>query len=140
MATLDRAIQIAVQAHVGQIDKGGAPYILHPLRLMLEMNTPAGMIVAVLHDVVEDSRWTVERLRDEGFSEEALAAIECLTHREGESYPDFIERVRTNALASEVKMADLIDNLDASRIPAMTEKDLERVRKYQKALARLLGS
>ena len=140
MATLDRAIQIAVRAHSGQIDKGGAPYILHPLRLMFEMNTTVEQIVAVLHDVVEDSQWTLESLRDEGFSEEALAAVDCLTHKKGETYKDFIERVRTNALARDVKIADLADNLDVSRIPELTDTDFQRVKKYQEALAWLLGS
>jgi (p)ppGpp synthase/HD superfamily hydrolase len=134
MSTLERAIQIAVQAHMGQKDKGGEPYILHPLRIMFKMHTDLERMVAVLHDVVEDSEWTLDHLRDEGFPDRVLAAVDCLTHRSNESYEDFIERVQVNILARTVKIADLQDNLDASRIPELTDKDIERIRKYQKAL------
>jgi (p)ppGpp synthase/HD superfamily hydrolase len=85
MTTLEDAISIAAQAHKGQKDKAGAPYLLHPLRMMLRMNSEAPMIAAVLHDVVEDSDWTLEQLREKGFSDEVLDAVECLTHRDGES-------------------------------------------------------
>jgi (p)ppGpp synthase/HD superfamily hydrolase len=138
MSTLERAIQIAVQAHMGQKDKGGEPYILHPLRVMFKMHTDLERIVAVLHDVVEDSEWTLDHLRDEGFPDQVLAAVDCLTRRSNEPYEDFIERVQVNALARTVKIADLQDNLDASRLPELTDKDIERIRKYQKALTVLI--
>ena len=138
MSTLERAIQIAVQAHMGQKDKGGEPYILHPLRIMFTMHTDLERIVAVLHDVVEDSEWTLDHLRDEGFPDQVLAAVDCLTRKSDEPYEDFIERVQINTLARTVKIADLEDNLDASRIPELTDKDIERIRKYQKALAVLI--
>jgi hypothetical protein len=92
-------------------------------------------MVAVLHDVVEDSDWTLERLRAEGFPPDVLLALDHLTRRTGEGYEDFIERVSRNALAQTVKIADLRDNLDASRIPRLTEKDIARMEKYQRALA-----
>ena len=91
-ATLEDAISIAAEAHRGQRDKAGAPYLLHPLRLMLRMDSEAAMMAAVLHDVVEDSDWTLERLRERGFSEEVVGAVACLTHRDGESYEDFVVR------------------------------------------------
>ncbi len=140
MATLERAIQIAVQAHTGQKDKRGAPYILHPLHLMSKMRTDPERIVAVLHDVVEDSDWTLEQLRAEGFSDEILAAIDCVTHRADEPYENFIERAKLNPLSRTVKIADLLHNMDASRILALTDKDIARIRKYQKALAVLVNS
>ena len=134
MSMLERAIQIAVQAHMGQKDKGGEPYILHPLRIMFKMHTDLERMVAVLHDVVEDSEWTLDHLCDEGFPDQVLAAVDCLTRRNDEPYEDFVKRVQVNTLARTVKIADLEDNLDISRIPELTDKDIERIRKYQKAL------
>src|SRR5215471_17617407 len=96
MATLEKAIAIAARAHQGQKDKAGHPYILHPLRLMLRMESEAAMIAAVLHDVVEDTDVTIDHLREAGFSEEVLHAVECLTHQDGESYDAFIARVQTS--------------------------------------------
>ncbi|HKQ79515.1 MAG TPA: HD domain-containing protein [Blastocatellia bacterium] len=133
MATLERAILIAAQAHLGQRDKAGAPYILHPLRMMMRMESEAAMIAAVLHDVVEDSDWTLEQLRGEGFSEEVLQAVDCLTSREGENYDEFISRVRGSAIASQVKIADLEDNMNVKRIGEITPKDLARIEKYHRA-------
>lgn len=132
-ATFEDAVSIAAQAHKGQRDKAGAPYLLHPLRMMLRMSSEAAMMAAVLHDVVEDTSWTLERLRGEGFSEEVLEAVDCLTHREGESYQEFVERVRTNAIARQVKVADLEDNMNVRRIAQLGAKDLERLEKYHRA-------
>jgi (p)ppGpp synthase/HD superfamily hydrolase len=133
MATLEKAIQIAAQAHAGQKDKFGAPYVLHPLRMMMRMESETAMMAAVLHDVVEDSDWTLERLRGEGFSEEVLQAVDCLTNRNGESYDEFIARVETNAIARQVKIADLEDNMNVKRIGEMSPKDLARIEKYHRA-------
>lgn len=133
MATLEKAIQIAAQAHKGQKDKSGAPYILHPLRMMMRVESEAAMIAAVLHDVVEDSDWTLEQLRGEGFSEEILQAVDCLTNRDGESYDEFIVRVQASAIARQVKIADLEDNMNVKRIGEMTPKDLARIEKYHRA-------
>jgi (p)ppGpp synthase/HD superfamily hydrolase len=133
MATLERAILIAAQAHLGQRDKAGAPYILHPLRMMMRMESEPAMIAAVLHDVVEDSEWTLEQLRGEGFSEDVLQAVDCLTSREGETYDEFIARVRASAIARRVKIADLEDNMNVKRIGEITPKDLARIEKYHRA-------
>ncbi len=138
MATLERAIAIALEAHQGQRDKAGAPYVLHPLRVMLRLESEPARIAAVLHDVVEDSPWTLEGLAREGFSPEVLAALECLTKQKGEVYEAFIERVKTNPLAVEVKRADLLDNLDLLRLPELSEKDLTRLAKYHRAWKALL--
>ena len=133
IATLEDAISIAALAHRGQKEKAGAPYLLHPLRMMLRMKSEAAMMAAVLHDVVEDTDWTLERLREQGFPEEVLEAVECLTHNEGESYDEFIERARKNHISQEVKIADLEDNMNIQRINEMGAKDLERLRKYHGA-------
>ena len=134
---LEDAIILATGAHRGQVDKAGEPYILHPLRVMLELKDEAGRIAAVLHDVIEDTRITVDDLREGGYSEEVLRALEALTRREGESYQDFIERVAADPLARRVKLADLADNLDAGRLPGMTEADRQRLTRYRAARERL---
>lgn len=134
---LDKAIQIAAKAHEGQKDKAGQPYILHPLRVMLRTGNDNERICAVLHDVIEDTPITLEMLRNEGFSPEVLAVLDCLTKRDGESYDDFIGRVLMNELACHVKLADLADNMDLSRLPAPSEEDFQRLEKYKKAVARI---
>ena len=140
MPTLEDAIALAVEAHKGQRDKAGQTYILHPLRAMMRLETETERMVAVLHDVVEDSPWTLERLRALGYPEEVLGALDCLTKREGESYEAFIERVLPHPLARRVKRADLEDNMDVRRLPAVTAKDAERLARYRAAWARLQGA
>ena len=134
MSTLERAIQIATEAHRGQVDKAGNDYILHPLRVMELGNTLEEKIVGVLHDVVEDTDWTFERLADEGFSPIILDALRCVTKlSEDEPYDHFISRVQANPLAITVKLNDLSDNMDIRRLKALTEKDFIRLQKYHKA-------
>ena len=140
MATIEDAISIAAQAHKGQKDKAGDPYLLHPLRMMLRMNSEGAMMAAVLHDVVEDTGWTLEQLREEGFPDEVLEAVDCLTHRSGESYQEFVERVQTNPIARQVKIADLEDNMNIRRISQLGTKDLERLEKYHKAWCMLTNA
>ena len=135
--TLERAIAIAATAHAGQVDKGGAPYILHPLKVMLRMTSLEERIVAVLHDVVEDCEISLDDLRKEGFSEEVLDAIESVTKVPGESYEDFVERAAQNPIGRVVKLADLEENSDLSRIASPSWEDLERVEKYRRAIGRL---
>ena len=135
---LERAISIAVEAHSGQVDKGGHPYILHPLRVMMAVSSTEEKIVAVLHDVVEDSSWTFEALSEEGFSDEVVTALKSVTKTsESEDYDSFIERAKRNAIGKAVKIADLRDNMDITRITNLTEKDSLRLTKYQRALQRL---
>lgn len=129
---LEKAIEIAVEAHRGQIDKAGKEYILHPMRVMLRGRNDTEMIVGILHDVIEDTPITIDMLRLEGFSEDILTAIECVTKRRGESYGTFIDRVLTNPLATQVKLYDMEDNMNRDRIPYPTPKDEARFRKYEK--------
>ncbi|TKJ88505.1 GTP pyrophosphokinase [Pseudomonas koreensis] len=137
--TLERAIAIAATAHAGQVDKGGAPYILHPLKVMLRMTTLEERIVAVLHDVVEDCGVSLDDLRNEGISEEVLTAIESVTKVQGESYEDFVDRAAQNPIGRVVKLADLEENSDLSRIASPSWEDLERIEKYRRAIGRLRG-
>ena len=135
--TLERAIAIAVEAHTGQRDKAENPYILHPLRVMFAQNTIEAMIVGVLHDVVEDSDWTFGRLRAEGYNEEILAALDRVTKRDGENYDDFISRSSGHPISRAVKLADLMDNMDVTRLSIITGKDEARLAKYRAAHGRL---
>lgn len=133
MATLERAIALASLAHEGQTDKNGDPYILHPLRMMMRLTGLEAKIVAALHDVVEDTEWTMEGLATEGFSAEILDALDRVTKREGEDYLDFVQRAATNTVARQVKLADLEDNMNILRLSEIRDKDLERLRKYHRA-------
>jgi (p)ppGpp synthase/HD superfamily hydrolase len=135
MSTLERAIAIAAEAHAGQVDKAGAPYVLHPLRMMLRMASNDERIVAVLHDVCEDCPgWTMERLRGEGFPERLIEALRSVTKRDGEDYEAFVRRAAANRIGRQVKLADLHDNCDLSRIAAPSERDFERIDKYRRAI------
>lgn len=137
MSTLAKAIEIACKAHFDQVDKAGKSYILHPLRLMMKCQNEEEMMVAVLHDVVEDSDFSLHDLQEAGFSDSVIAAIDCLTKRKNEDYDDFIDRLSFNSLAKKVKIEDIKDNLDLSRISTINEKDLERIAKYHRALKKL---
>ena len=140
MSTLQRAIEIATQAHQGQFEKSGKEYIGHPLRVMEMGRTEEEKIAGVLHDVVEDSDWTFEALEAEGFSQEIIAALKCVTKlSENENYDDFIERVKKNPLAVAVKINDLTDNMDIRRLPYLSDKDIKRLKKYLKAYKKLIG-
>ena len=137
MSLLESALKIAVEAHVGQKDRYGKPYILHPLRVMSRMDTAEEKIVAILHDVIEDTSCTFEQLAEKGFPPCIIAALDCLTKREGEEYGAFVERSASNPLALRVKLADLEDNMDIRRLAEVTEKDRERLNKYLVAYRRL---
>ena len=130
---IEKAIAIAVTAHRGQVDKTDRPYILHPLRLMCRMETDTERIVAVLHDVIEDTPVTADDLRREGFPEEVLDALDRLTKRDGETYDDFIKRASADPTARRVKLADLEDNMDVRRLATVGERDAARLTKYLRA-------
>lgn len=140
MSTLERAIAIAEAAHAGQTDKAGQPYVGHPRRVMAHVETLEQRIVAVLHDVVEDSpAWSFERLRQEGFSERIVEAVDALTKRKSEAYEEAVRRSKSNPIARVVKLADVRDNMDMTRIPDPAPRDLARREKYVRAEAELLS-
>ena len=141
MSTLNRAIEIATNAHEGATDKYGAPYFNHVTRVMHMGHTDNEKIVGVLHDVIEDTHWTFEDLEKEGFSKEVIDALKCVTKTsEAEDYEEFITRVKINPLAVKVKLNDLTDNLDIKRMPVVLESDLKRLNKYLKAYYELKNS
>lgn len=131
--TMSRAVMIAARAHDGQMDKGGEPYILHPLRIMLELEDATDRVVAVLHDVVEDSDWTLDDLQAEGFSGEVIAAVDAISRREGEEYMEYVQRAGAHPTARRVKLADLRDNMRQARLRVETERDRERLQRYRRA-------
>jgi (p)ppGpp synthase/HD superfamily hydrolase len=139
--TLEDAIIIATNAHFKQVDKSSEPYILHVLRCLLNLGrraTETERIVAVLHDVVEDTDWTLKHLEEARFSQEVLAAVETLTHLPNEPYTSYIDRIALNPLAIKVKLADLKDNMDPERIENTGYADAQRRwAKYGKAHYRL---
>jgi (p)ppGpp synthase/HD superfamily hydrolase len=139
MSTLERAIEIATRAHAGQVDKAGQPYILHPLRLMLAVRTTHERMAAVLHDVIEDTSLTSEDLVREGFPPVVIEAVQALTKQAGESRIEAAKRAVQNAIARVVKLADVTDNMDLSRIPEPTEKDFARLREYEQVREILLA-
>lgn len=140
MATLERAIELAAKAHAGQLDKAGAPYILHPLKVMLRLSSEEEMIVGVLHDVVEDTDLTFEDLANEGFSQEVLNAVDALTKRIGETRMQAALRATKNDIALSVKLADNAENMDMSRLKAPTEKDFQRLEEHKEIRNFLLAS
>lgn len=139
MSTLERAIEIAASAHAGQVDKAGQPYILHPLRLMLAVKNENERITAILHDVVEDTEITIDDLKSEGFSETVLDAVLALTKTKGESRMAAAKRALQNPIARVVKLADVTDNMDLSRIAEPSEKDFSRLKEYEQVRALLLS-
>jgi len=138
--TLEAAIALACKAHSGQFDKAGAPYILHPLRLMLKFHDEDARIAAVLHDVVEDGDVSFDDLRALGVAEHVVAAIDGLTRRADETYAAFIARAAAHPLARRVKIEDVRDNMDLTRLATLGEKDWERLARYHQALRYLLDA
>ncbi|WP_298771108.1 hypothetical protein [uncultured Shewanella sp.] len=139
MNVIELAIDIALKSHRGQVDKAGKPYILHPLRLMEKMETDEEKVVAVLHDVLEDSTLTASELMKLGVPDHAVQAIACLTKQLGEKYDDYLNKVLSNTLAVKVKRADLEDNMNILRLNAITDNDLSRLQQYHRAWKMLSG-
>lgn len=134
---VEAAIALAHRAHEGQVDKAGAPYIEHPMRVMASMPDDVHRIAAILHDVVEDTDVTLDDLEALGIPHSALTAIDALTKRRGEPYETYLERVMRDPVAVRVKIADVTDNMDLGRIPSPTERDRVRLEKYRKVRPRL---
>lgn len=129
-----KAMQIACKAHDGQTDKSGFPYIHHPLHIAESMKDEKTVAAALLHDVLEDTDVTIDELRKNGIPDDVIEALQALTHSDTEEYLEYIERVRKNPIARRVKIADLQHNMDVSRLCAVTDKDIERIQKYKRAL------
>ncbi len=130
-----RALAICFEAHKDQVDKAGLPYMFHPFHLAEQMKDEETTIVALLHDVVEDSEYTLDDLRKEGFSDAVLAAVNAMTHEEGVPYMDYIHLIKKNRIATAVKIADLKHNSDSSRLAKIDEHSYKRIEKYKNAIS-----
>jgi (p)ppGpp synthase/HD superfamily hydrolase len=140
MSTLERAIEIAARAHAGQEGKGGEPFILHPVRVMLRCGSDAERTTAILHDLIEKTPWTLDELRAEGFAGEVVAAVDALTRRDGEDYEDYVRRAATVPIGRQVKIADLVDHLERMRTLPPRADHAARLERYRRALAMLGGA
>ena len=131
-------MKLCYEAHHGQEDKGGMPYVFHPYHVAEQMTDEDCAVVALLHDVVEDTDYTIDQIRGMGFGDDVVEALECLTHREGEDYMDYIRKIRLNPIAKKVKLADLEHNSDTARLFPPAGEDYKRVEKYNEARKILL--
>ncbi len=129
-----KALKLCFNAHKDQKDKSGMPYVFHPFHLAEQMTDETTTVVALLHDVVEDSEYTLADLKKEGFTKEVLDAVKLLTHAKGENYLDYVARIKQNPIARAVKLADLAHNTDTTRLDAIDDKMLERYEEYRKAI------
>ncbi|CDA11036.1 HD domain-containing protein [Intestinibacter bartlettii] len=134
------ALELAVEKHKNQTDKAGNPYILHPLHVMENVNSKEGKIVAILHDIIEDTDVTEDYLLKIGLSKRIVDAVVALTRSKDMDYQEYIKNLSSNPLAKEVKLADLEHNMDLKRLPTLEEKDLDRNRKYQIAYHYLINN
>ena len=135
---IEKAKKLATIAHEGQVDKAGEPYIRHPERIASWLSRPESIVVAWLHDVVEDTGITINTIC-EAFGYETAEAVSALTHRKGEAWADYLTRVKANEIATEVKVGDLIDNSNLSRLKEVSAKDVMRQAKYNRALIYLMN-
>ena len=129
------ALKLCFEAHKDQVDKSGMPYVFHPFHLAEQMNTEETTIVALLHDLVEDTDYTIEDLVDMGFDKSITDAIALMTHADNVAYMDYVRAIKDNPIATTVKLADLKHNSDLTRLETVDEKALSRREKYLKAIA-----
>jgi len=129
-----KALKLCFDAHKDQKDKSGMPYVFHPFHLAEQMETEETTIAALLHDVVEDTDFTLEDISEMGFSKNVTDALALLTHDDDTDYMDYVAKIKENPIAKAVKLADLAHNSDLSRLDEVTEKALERREKYLKAI------
>ena len=133
-----KALKLCFEAHRDQVDKTGLPYVFHPFHLAEQMADEETTVCALLHDVVEDTDYTLDDLKEMGFSQSVLEALSLLTHEEGVSYMDYVKRIKANEIARAVKIADLRHNSDMTRLDTLTDWDIARNEKYAEALKILL--
>ena len=134
------ALKLCFEAHKDQTDKSGMPYVFHPFHLAEQMTDEKTTVVALLHDVIEDTEYSLEGLKNMGFSDDILSAVAFMTHADGVPYMEYVARIKTNPIAKAVKLADLRHNSDLSRLDVVTARDRERVEKYKKAIEFLESS
>ena len=129
-----KALKLCFEAHKEQVDKSGLPYVFHPFHLAEQMESEETTVVALLHDVVEDTNYTIEDLSAMGFDKAVTDAIALMTHADGVDYMDYVRAIKENPIAKAVKLADLTHNSDLSRMDIIDEKALQRAKKYKEAI------
>ena len=129
-----KALKLCFEAHKNQLDKSGMPYVFHPFHLAEQMETEETVVAALLHDVMEDTDYTAEDLKEMGFDGDVLDALLLLTHQDGVDYMDYVKKIKSNPIAKAVKLADLTHNSDLTRLDTVDQKALERKEKYKKAI------
>ncbi|MBE5742376.1 MAG: bifunctional (p)ppGpp synthetase/guanosine-3',5'-bis(diphosphate) 3'-pyrophosphohydrolase [Clostridiales bacterium] len=134
-----KALKLCFEAHKNQVDKTGMPYVFHPFHLAEQMTDEISTVCALLHDVVEDTEYTFEDIRNMGFPNEVIEVLTLLTHEDGVPYMEYVEKISANPIATRVKLADLRHNSDLSRLDIIDENALARAEKYQKAIELLLN-
>ena len=132
-----KAMKLCFEAHKDQVDKSGMPYVFHPFHVAEQMKDEATTIVALLHDVVEDTDYTLEDIAAEGFGQEIVEAVSLMTHEDDVPYLDYVTKLKDNPIAKAVKLADLAHNSDPSRLGEIDEETQQRLEKYKKAIALL---
>lgn len=135
-----KAIKLMFEKHKDQVDKSGMPYVFHPFHLAEQMDDEETTITALLHDIVEDTNTTFEDLRKLGFSDNVINALKLMTHDKNIDYFEYVKNISKNPIARKVKIKDLEHNMDTSRLDEVTDKDLERVKKYKKCYKYLLNN
>ena len=135
-----KAIKLMFEKHKDQVDKSGMPYVFHPFHLAEQMDDEETTITALLHDIVEDTDTTFDDLRKLGFSDNVINALKLMTHDKNIDYFEYVKNISKNAIARKVKIKDLEHNMDTSRLDEVTDKDLERVKKYKKCHKYLLNN
>lgn len=133
-----KALKLSFEAHKNQVDKSGIPYVYHPFHLAEQMETEETVIVALLHDVVEDTNFTLDDIRAMGFSKDVIEALALLTHDDSVPYMDYVKQIKGNSIARVVKLADLKHNSDLTRLDIVDKKAIERANKYSNAINLLL--
>ncbi len=132
-----KALKLSFEAHKEQTDKSGMPYVYHPFHIAEQMDTEETVIVALLHDVVEDTDYTLQDIADMGFSQAVIDALSLMTHDKTVPYLDYVAKIKENPIATTVKLADLRHNSDVSRLDIVDDKAIQRIQKYEKAMALL---
>ena len=133
-----RALKLSFEAHKNQVDKTGAPYVFHPFHLAEQMTDEISTVCALLHDVIEDTEYTFEDIQKMGFPQEVIDVLKLLTHEKSVPYMEYVEKIKENSIAKQVKLADLKHNSDLTRMDVIDENALQRTKKYRQAIELLL--
>jgi len=137
---INKALRLCFDAHINQVDKSGVPYVFHPIHLAEQMDDEISIICALLHDVVEDTKYTFEDIKTLGFSEDVIDILKLLTHDKDTPYLEYVKQITTNKIASKIKLADIKHNSDLTRLEEVNDQILDKIKVYKQALDILTNS